>query len=114
MAAHASSRVSDRITPVPTKPDGGRLRTGPEWAYEYKLNGYRACMQIVPDCTTVLTTRNWINFTHELVTCILQLRLTSYTKVIRQPIRVKPQRRSRKPAFYQVTQFPSGHISRKP
>ncbi|MGV9362051.1 ATP-dependent DNA ligase [Amycolatopsis sp. NPDC003731] len=47
------------------KPDGDRLRTGPEWAYEYKLDGYRACMQIAPDGTTVLTSRNGIDFTHE-------------------------------------------------
>jgi hypothetical protein len=46
MAACVSSRVPDWITPMPTKADGGWLRTGPEWAYEYKLDGYRTCMQI--------------------------------------------------------------------
>ncbi|WP_410570463.1 DNA ligase D [Amycolatopsis sp. cmx-4-61] len=38
--------------------DGGRLRTGPEWAFEWKYDGYRACMRIAPDGTTVLTSRN--------------------------------------------------------
>jgi bifunctional non-homologous end joining protein LigD len=47
------------------KPDGGRLRSGPEWAYEYKLDGYRAAMRIAADGTTVLTSRNGIDFTDE-------------------------------------------------
>lgn len=47
------------------KADGGRLREGREWAYEYKLDGYRACMRIALDGTTVLTSRNGIDFTHE-------------------------------------------------
>jgi len=65
MAARASARVPDWVTPMLAKPDGGRLRAGPEWAYEYKLDGYRACMQIAADGTTVLTSRNGIDFTHE-------------------------------------------------
>jgi hypothetical protein len=32
----------------------GRLPEGPESAYEYRLDGYRACMQIAADGTTVL------------------------------------------------------------
>ncbi|HEX5407762.1 MAG TPA: DNA ligase D [Pseudonocardiaceae bacterium] len=47
------------------KPDGGRLRSGAEWAYEYKLDGYRAAMRIAADGTTVLTSRNGIDFTDE-------------------------------------------------
>ncbi|MEU3623645.1 DNA ligase D [Amycolatopsis coloradensis] len=47
------------------KPDSGRLREGPEWAYEYKLDGYRACMRIAPAGTTILTSRNGIDFTAE-------------------------------------------------
>ncbi|MFJ1768434.1 hypothetical protein ACIOD2_49520 [Amycolatopsis sp. NPDC088138] len=47
------------------KADGGRLRSGPEWAYEYKLDGYRAAMRIGVDGTTVLTSRNNIDFTAE-------------------------------------------------
>jgi bifunctional non-homologous end joining protein LigD len=47
------------------KPDGGLLRGGPEWAYEFKLDGYRAAMRIAPDGTTVLTSRNGIDFTDE-------------------------------------------------
>ncbi|MBE1470763.1 hypothetical protein [Kibdelosporangium phytohabitans] len=42
------------------KPDSGRLRSGPEWTDEYKLDGYRACMQVAPDGTTALTSRNGI------------------------------------------------------
>lgn len=62
MAAHASSDVPDWITPILAKPDSGRLRTGLEWAYEYKVDGYRASMRIAPDGNTVLTSRNGINF----------------------------------------------------
>jgi bifunctional non-homologous end joining protein LigD len=47
------------------KTDGGRLPADPAWAYEYKLDGYRACMRIAPDGTTVLTSRNGIDFTDE-------------------------------------------------
>jgi bifunctional non-homologous end joining protein LigD len=47
------------------KPDGGRLRSGPQWAYEYKLDGYRAAMRVAPTGTTVLTSRNGIDFTAE-------------------------------------------------
>jgi bifunctional non-homologous end joining protein LigD len=47
------------------KQDAGRLREGPEWAYEYKLDGYRACMRIAADGTTILTSRNGIDFTDE-------------------------------------------------
>ena len=59
------SRVPEWIEPMLAKPDGGRLRSGPEWAYEYKLDGYRAAMRIAPDGTTVLTSRNGIDFTAE-------------------------------------------------
>ncbi|MEV4313911.1 DNA ligase D [Actinocrispum sp. NPDC049592] len=47
------------------KPDGGRLREGSQWTYEYKLDGYRACMRIAPDGTTVFTSRNGIDFSAE-------------------------------------------------
>jgi bifunctional non-homologous end joining protein LigD len=65
MAARDSSHVPDWVEPMLAKADGGRLREGPEWGYEYKLDGYRACMQIAADGTTVLTSRNGIDFTHE-------------------------------------------------
>ncbi|SEF38374.1 hypothetical protein SAMN05421837_1215 [Amycolatopsis pretoriensis] len=55
MVARASSHMPGWTTPMLAKPDDGRLHTGPEWAYEYKLDGYRACMQIASDGTTVLT-----------------------------------------------------------
>ncbi|XGP76305.1 DNA ligase D [Actinokineospora auranticolor] len=47
------------------KSDAGRLRSGPEWVYEYKLDGYRCCLRIAADGTTVLTSRNGIDFTDE-------------------------------------------------
>ncbi|MDX8148387.1 DNA ligase D [Lentzea sp. BCCO 10_0061] len=47
------------------KPDGGRLREGPQWAYEYKLDGYRVAMRIAADGTTVLTSRNGLDLTVE-------------------------------------------------
>jgi bifunctional non-homologous end joining protein LigD len=65
MAARASSGVPEWVEPMLAKADGGRLREGPDWAYEYKLDGYRACMQIAAAGTTVLTSRNGIDFTHE-------------------------------------------------
>ncbi|MCR6484866.1 DNA ligase D [Amycolatopsis sp. OK19-0408] len=65
MAAHDASRVPAWVDPMLAKADGGRLRSGPEWAYEYKLDGYRAAMRIAPDGTTVLTSRNNIDFTAE-------------------------------------------------
>jgi bifunctional non-homologous end joining protein LigD len=59
------SRVPGWVEPMLAKPDGGRLRSGPEWIYEYKLDGYRTAMRIAPDGTTVLTSRNGIDFTEE-------------------------------------------------
>ncbi|MEV7040896.1 DNA ligase D [Amycolatopsis sp. NPDC051061] len=65
MAAHDASGAPAWVEPMLAKPDGGRLRSGAEWAYEYKLDGYRAAMRIAPDGTTVLTSRNNIDFTAE-------------------------------------------------
>ncbi|HWD03553.1 MAG TPA: DNA ligase D [Amycolatopsis sp.] len=65
MADRHGSRVPAWVEPMLAKADGGRLRSGPEWAYEYKLDGYRAAMRIAPDGTTVLTSRNNIDFTAE-------------------------------------------------
>ncbi|MFJ7219027.1 DNA ligase D [Amycolatopsis sp. NPDC098790] len=65
MAAHDASGVPAWVEPMLAKADGGRLRSGAEWAYEYKLDGYRAAMRIAPDGTTVLTSRNNIDFTAE-------------------------------------------------
>ncbi|KAA9156237.1 DNA ligase D [Amycolatopsis acidicola] len=45
--------------------DRGRIPAGPEWAYEYKVDGYRACMRVAPGGATVLTSRNGIDFTAE-------------------------------------------------
>lgn len=53
------------VSPMLAKADGGRLRSGPSWAYEYKLDGYRTTMQVAADGTTVLTSRNGIDFTDE-------------------------------------------------
>jgi bifunctional non-homologous end joining protein LigD len=65
MAAGDASLVPEWVEPMLAKADGGRLRSGPEWAYEDKLDGYRAAMRIAPDGTTVLTSRNNIDFTAE-------------------------------------------------
>ncbi|MEV6876197.1 DNA ligase D [Amycolatopsis sp. NPDC051128] len=65
MAASDASRVPAWLEPMLAKADGGRLRSGPEWAYEYKLDGYRAAMRIGPTGTTMLTSRNNIDFTAE-------------------------------------------------
>ncbi|MEV0074368.1 DNA ligase D [Amycolatopsis sp. NPDC050768] len=65
MAARDRSRVPAWVEPMLAKTDGGRLRSGPEWTYEYKLDGYRAAMRIAPDGTAVLTSRNNIDFTAE-------------------------------------------------
>jgi bifunctional non-homologous end joining protein LigD len=61
----AHDSVPAWIDPMLAKPDGGRQREGPQWAYEYKLDGYRAAMRIAPDGTAVLTSRNGIDFTGE-------------------------------------------------
>ncbi|MBE1493380.1 bifunctional non-homologous end joining protein LigD [Amycolatopsis lexingtonensis] len=65
MAADEETRAPAWVEPMLAKADGGRLRSGPEWAYEYKLDGYRAAMRIAPDGTTILTSRNNIDFTAE-------------------------------------------------
>ncbi|ONI90795.1 hypothetical protein ALI144C_02230 [Actinosynnema sp. ALI-1.44] len=64
-SALGHAEVPPWIEPMLAKPDRGRLPSGPEWTYEYKLDGYRACMQVAPDGTTVLTSRNGIIFTNE-------------------------------------------------
>jgi bifunctional non-homologous end joining protein LigD len=65
MTRDRRSQVPDWVQPMLAKPDGGRLRTGKDWAYEDKLDGYRACMRIAPSGTMVLTSRNGIDFTDE-------------------------------------------------
>ncbi|MFI5614331.1 non-homologous end-joining DNA ligase [Amycolatopsis sp. NPDC051903] len=57
------SRVPAGIEPMLATPDGGTLRDGPEYAYEFKWDGYRAIMRVAPDGTTVLTSRNDNDFT---------------------------------------------------
>lgn len=61
----AHDSVPPWIDPMLAKPDGGRLREGPQWAYEYKLDGYRVAMRIAADGTTVLTSRNGLDLTAE-------------------------------------------------
>jgi bifunctional non-homologous end joining protein LigD len=68
VARDARSRVPDWVEPMLAKPDGGRLRSGPGWAYEYKLDGYRCAMRVAAAGTTVLTSRNGIDFTDEFPT----------------------------------------------
>ncbi|MEU3624853.1 DNA ligase D [Amycolatopsis coloradensis] len=59
------SLVPGWIEPMLAKPDSGRLPEGEAWSYDYKLDGYRTSMQIAPDGTTRLTSRNGIDFTDE-------------------------------------------------
>lgn len=47
------------------KPDCGHLPSGSRWAYEHKLDGYRCCLRVVLDGTTVLTSRNDKDMTAE-------------------------------------------------
>ncbi|NGY61260.1 hypothetical protein G7043_20245 [Lentzea sp. NEAU-D13] len=61
----AHDAVPAWIDPMLAKPDGGRLREGPQWAYEYKLDGYRVAMRIATDGTTMLTSRNGLDLTAE-------------------------------------------------
>lgn len=58
MARKASGRVPGWVEPMLAKPDADRLRSGPKWIYEYKLDGYRCCMRVAADGSTVLTSRN--------------------------------------------------------
>jgi bifunctional non-homologous end joining protein LigD len=68
--APASGTVPEWVPPMLAKPDGGTLPSGSGWAYEYKLDGYRAAMRIAADGTTVLTSRNGIDFTAEFPTLV--------------------------------------------
>ncbi|MFF4599857.1 hypothetical protein [Amycolatopsis sp. NPDC001319] len=57
------SRVPAAIEPMLATPDGSTLRDGPQFAYEFKWDGYRAIMRVSADGTTVLTSRNNNDFT---------------------------------------------------
>ncbi|MEU3628961.1 hypothetical protein AB0E54_41995, partial [Amycolatopsis coloradensis] len=54
----AGSQVPGWIEPMLATSDGGRLKEGPEWAYEYKLDGYRCCMQVAPALLLVEAARD--------------------------------------------------------
>jgi YD repeat-containing protein len=58
------------IEPMLAKPAGQRLPSGSDWAFEYKLDGYRAAVRVAADGTTVLTSRNGIDFTDEFVSLV--------------------------------------------
>src|SRR6266702_1288038 len=58
-----NSAVPPAIEPMLATPDGGQLPDGPGFAYEFKWDGYRAIMRVAPDGTTLLTSRNGIDFT---------------------------------------------------
>ncbi|GHH42067.1 ATP-dependent DNA ligase [Lentzea cavernae] len=61
----AHDSVPAWVDPMLAKPDGDRLREGPQWANEYKLDGYRVAMRIGADGTTALTSRNGLDLTAE-------------------------------------------------
>jgi bifunctional non-homologous end joining protein LigD len=58
-----SSAVPAAIEPMLATPDGGHLPDGPGFAYEFKWDGYRAVMRVAATGTTLLTSRNGIDFT---------------------------------------------------
>ncbi|GLZ37914.1 DNA ligase D [Actinokineospora sp. NBRC 105648] len=68
MAADISVGVPEWVEPMLAKPDGGRLPQGHKWTYEHKLDGYRCAMRVAADGSTVLTSRNGIDFTDEFPT----------------------------------------------
>ncbi|MCE7003012.1 DNA ligase D [Kibdelosporangium philippinense] len=80
-SARGQAGVPDWVEPMLAKPDRGRLPSGPDWAYEYKLDGYRAAMRVGPDGTTILTSRNGIDFTEEFPTLTGVLDLAGRTAV---------------------------------
>ncbi len=59
------SRLPAMVAPMLASPDGGRLPDGPDYAYEYKCDGYRAVMRVAPDGTMALTSRNGNDLTRE-------------------------------------------------
>ncbi|GAB3891907.1 hypothetical protein GCM10029964_065850 [Kibdelosporangium lantanae] len=66
MAGSAPDRdgVPAWIAPMLAKPAGPRLPGGPDWVFEYKLDGYRVAMRLAAG-TTVLTSRNGLDLTDE-------------------------------------------------
>jgi bifunctional non-homologous end joining protein LigD len=66
----AGESAPEWVPPMLAKPDGGTLPSGSGWAYEYKLDGYRAAMRVAADGTTALTSRNGIDFTAEFPTLL--------------------------------------------
>jgi bifunctional non-homologous end joining protein LigD len=76
-----NSTVPAAIEPMLATPDGGRLPDGPGFAYEFKWDGYRAIMRVAPDGTTLLTSRNGIDFTS---------RYPELARVARDPLSGRP------------------------
>jgi bifunctional non-homologous end joining protein LigD len=66
--APRTAPVPPWIEPMLAKSGGDALPTGPSWAYEPKLDGYRAAMRVAADGTTALTSRNGLDFTAEFPT----------------------------------------------
>ncbi len=81
-SARDDADVPAWIEPMLAKPDRGRMPSGPNWAYEYKLDGYRAAMRIAADGTTILTSRNGIDFTEEFPTLLGVLDLDGQAAVL--------------------------------
>ena len=61
------SRLPPVIEPMLASPDRGRLPDSPDYAYEYKYDGYRAVMRVAADGTMALTSRNGNDLTDEFV-----------------------------------------------
>ncbi|WP_255570879.1 hypothetical protein [Amycolatopsis sp. FDAARGOS 1241] len=62
-APDSRSQVPGFAESMLATPDGGTLRDGTQYAYEFKWDGYRAIMRVAADGNTVLTSRNNNDFT---------------------------------------------------
>uniref|UniRef100_UPI003F496BFD non-homologous end-joining DNA ligase n=1 Tax=Amycolatopsis sp. CA-293810 TaxID=3239926 RepID=UPI003F496BFD len=62
-ADNPRSRVPAFIEPMLATPAHKQLPDDPRYAYEWKWDGYRCAMQVAPDGTTRLTSRNGNDFT---------------------------------------------------
>ncbi len=62
-AGGARSRVPGFIEPMLATSSKERLPNDPQYCYEWKWDGYRSVMQVAPDGTTRLTSRNGNDFT---------------------------------------------------
>jgi bifunctional non-homologous end joining protein LigD len=53
-----ASQLPAAVAPMLASPDRGRLPDNPDYAYEYKYDGYRVIMRVAANGTMALTSRN--------------------------------------------------------